>query len=349
MEMIFFISTNNGSDMRINKEVSTLLIKYDVKFFGIGSKKQNLLPEHSKLDLRLVSGNRRNIVTIAKYILLIYRDYIKCKSRPRIHLINETLVPLLYPLLLHSHSVLDLFDSYFLKKSQPGDKLYHLKKIIYGPFNRIIVTDDARAKLMPNFLDLNRLHIIGNYPKRIKGALADKMTRSDILVVMFFGWLGMNRGGEHIQYLLNDNRVRVVACGWFSDVDTERLVKTHDRIDYRGVMSQEEALKIAREEADYILCTYKPVNLNNIYASPNKIYDALHIETPLIMNAEILISEFVRVNELGWVMPKYNYELNSSIIDTLIARKGDYKFSENLKRKYSWENSEKSLLEIHEL
>ena len=346
--MIFFISTNNGSDMRINKEVSTLLSKYEVKFYGIGSKKQSLLPEHTKLELRFVSGDRRNIATILKFVMLIYRDYFNCKRRPRIHLINETLVPLLYPLLLHSQSVLDLFDSYFLKKSKPGDKWFWIKKIVYSPFNKIIVTDEARAKLMPSFLE-PKCVIIGNYPRRVLGALGDKLTYADGLVVMFFGWLGMSRGGEHIQNFLNDSRVRVIACGWFSDENTERLVISHDRIDYRGVMSQEEALKIARKEADYILCTYKPVNMNNIFASPNKIYDALHIETPLIINAEILISNFVRDNQVGWVMPQYDCKLDSRAIDFLISNKGGYKFSENLKSKYSWENCEKTLLKIHEL
>ena len=347
--MIYYISTNNGSDMRINKEITTLLNNHFVIFYGIGTIQESLLPDSVNLELRMVSGNRRNIFTIARLVMLIYRDYFGKKERPNIHLINETLVFLLYPILLRSHSVLDLFDSFFLKKNKPNKKWLLLKMLVYFPFRKIIVTDTARAGLMPGYLKAKNVVVLGNYPNQSNLATGSRETAADKLVIMFFGWLGKNRGGDHIKGFLKDSRVSVIACGWFSDEETEIMVRTHNRIDYRGVMSQREALDVARKEADYIMCTYKPISMNNIYASPNKIFDAIQIETPIIINAEAIVSKFVRDNGIGWVMRDYDLDINSEIIDSLIVTKSTYSFSDEMKFLYTWEKNEYVLKEAHEI
>ena len=335
--------------MRINKEITTMLNNHFVKFYGIGDIQESFLPKSEKLELRMVSGNRRSVFTIASLVMLIYRDFYGNNERPNIHLINETLVFLLYPILLRSHSVLDLFDSFFLKKNKPNEKWLLIKRLVYFPFSKIIVTDIARAGLMPAYLRAKKTIVLGNYPNKNNWASKRRVTAADKLVIMFFGWLGMNRGGDHIKGFLNDSRVSVIACGWFSDEETETMVRTHDRIDYRGVMSQKEALEMARNEADYIMCTYKPITVNNIYASPNKIFDAIQIETPIIINAEASVSKFVRDNGIGWVMKDYDLELNSDIIDSLIRTKCTYSYSDEMKSLYTWENNEYVLKEAHEI
>src|SRR5690606_42137033 len=69
-------------------------------------------------------------------------------------------------------------------------------------------------------------------------------------------------------------------------------------LQYYGILEQGKAIRLAAVRADYILCVYRPVNENNVYASPNKIFDAIQAGIPLIINREVNVAEWVFRNRL---------------------------------------------------
>lgn len=344
-KIILYISTNDGSDMRINKEIRTLSKSFQVIFMGVGSNVDKTFIKEFCHQTYLISGKRNHPVTIAKQILLFLK-LIFTQRIHSIHIINEQLMVFFWPFLFFKHTVLDIFDSIFLKLKVQPNQLLLFKRLVYLPINKIIVTDENRKNLMPTFTK-NRLTILPNFPYQYKKAI-EKVTSSDApLVLLFFGWLGMNRGGKTIKDILaSDNQVKVIMAGWFSDEETKQL-QQHPNIDYRGVLTQQEALTIAANETDYILCVYAPNNLNHINASPNKIYDAIQTHTPVIINKEVKVAQFVEDLHIGIVLDQYEYHNYPILLQQLKNKRGSFSFSKALAEKYTWENIEEGLIDLH--
>ena len=345
---ILFISSNDGSDMRINKEIKSLhAAGASVYFVGVESKPENCFARPFCREVYLVKGPRNTPGSLFRMLLTVLR-MLFTRRISSIHIINEQLMIFFYPLLFFRHTVLDLFDSLFLKYNHPGNALSFLKWLVYLPVNRIIVTDERRLSLMPDFAK-SRCRVLPNYPPLRTTTL--RRERTGPLCLLYNGWMGRNRGTEIIEGLLaTELPVKVIMAGWFSDEATRLMVQNNpESIEFRGVVPQETALSWAENEADYILCVYAPVNENNINASPNKIYDAIHTGTPLIVNREIGISVFTAENGLGIVLPAYGGHDFATLYHLLIEKRNSFSWDKNLSRTYSWENTEDILLHCHHL
>ena len=96
-----------------------------------------------------------------------------------------------------------------------------------------------------------------------------------------------------------------------------------------------QALVLAHEKADYILSVYAPLNENNINASPNKIYDAIQTETPVIINAEVKISDWVRTKRIGFILPKYEVNNYTAIVRGASESKKNFHLRTEVERNIS--------------
>lgn len=345
---ILFISSNDGSDMRINKEIKSLhAAGADVYFVGVISNPENCFVRAFCREVFLVDGPRNTPGSFFRLFFTVLKILLSRKI-DSVHVINEQLMIFFYPLLYLKHTVLDIFDSVFLKMNRPGNSLGWLKWLVYLPVNRILVTDERRLSLMPDFAE-PRCRVLPNYPQQRFNDT--RRERTGPLCLLYNGWMGKNRGTEIIEGLLSTGLpMKVIMAGWFSDEDTRLLVQQfQEEIDFRGVVPQETALDWAENEADYILCVYAPINENNINASPNKIYDAIHTGTPLIMNREVNASAFVSEHGLGMVLPSYSNHDFRGLYEELIRRRNTYSWETGLRQQFSWENAEKVLLQSHRL
>ncbi len=349
MSQLLYISNNNGSDTRIVKEIKSLSKYYDVIYVGIldiGEKYDKVFVKKYCNNVNMVRGKRNNIITYIKQyktiLSLLHRYNIKS-----LHIINEKMLIIYYCIALKYNTILDLFDSIFLINNVEKNKLKILKKIIYCPANKIIVTDDNRYDLMPDFVK-NKTIVLPNYPKK---AIFPKKEKKSILTILYFGWLAVNRGTEIIEGLIKTRKLlKIIMAGWFGDKYTKSLVnKYSDIIEYKGVLEQAEIQTIGAKYADYILCVYAPINKNNINASPNKIYDAIHMNTPIIINSEVKTSVYIKNNNIGYIINNY-YTINyNELYDELVNNKDKYCWDDNLKMKCSWENVENILINAHKI
>ncbi len=345
---ILFISSNDGSDMRINKEVKSLFhAGAEVYFLGVEGNPESCFIRPFCAETRLVKGPRNSPLSMLRLVLAAYQLVLSSRISS-IHIINEQLMVFFYPLLFFKHTVLDLFDSVFLKWNKPSNAFEWLKRLVYLPVNSILVTDERRLGLMPDFAR-PICRVLPNYP--LKRTSKVRQERSAELCILFNGWMGKNRGTEIVEGLLRSGLpVKIIMAGWFSDEHTRKLLEEFpDSIDFRGVVPQETALEWAENEADYILCVYAPINTNNINASPNKIYDAIHTGTPLIVNAEIGIARFVEEHKLGHILPAYQENDFRLLHATLLQKRNSFHWPEKLRVDFSWENTESVLLKSHGL
>ena len=342
---LLYLCANDGSDTRVAKEVMTLSKHHKVIYVGIGSdnSKTNYVLEFCDKSY-LIEGTHRSLFTIIRlqYLLIkVVRSY-KIKY---VYVVDEQFYLFFMPFLLGKYVVLDIFDSIFLKLNKEKNKLLAFKHLVYSRPKRLIVTDDARHELLPDFVK-NKVQIVPNVPcYYYYGEKPEKPNK--LLTICYFGTLTKERGSKLAkQLLLSSQQVEIIAAGWIMDSFTEELFK-HKRAKYLGVLSQFQVNKILWEKGDYLLSVYPVNNLNNLYASPNKIFDALQTKTPVIINNEVVVSDFVKSHNIGYVIN--NGTEIDKMVKALINKKKSFSFSAELIKKYQWENYDdifSSILEI---
>lgn len=340
--VVLYCSLNNGSDTRITKEVRTYSKNYDVYYLGIGRDDCNFI-NPSVVRKIVIRGNYRNPINLLRFCFVFL--FLRIKLKPSvIHIVDEQLWLILRIITWRRSKVrLDIFDSIFLKFNKPGNTLFRLKNFLYNGLDLVYVTDENRRNLLPDSIT-TEVRILPNVP--VKDGAFQKVDKSisNNLNIFYVGTLLKDRGSSYAKLLLQSENVNITCIGWVRDDFTEELLN-HDRVRYLGVLSQNEVNKIISLEADYIIGIYPTDNINNIYASPNKVYDAIHTATPLIINEGILVADFVSSLNIGLTVPDDYLLLNlDQHIRDLYRKRDSFEFSDELVNKYSWENYEEMLL-----
>jgi hypothetical protein len=220
-----------------------------------------------------------------------------------------------------------------------------LQRLIYGSASAILVTDEARLNLLPEW-SRSKAKVLPNYPLTDKDTSTVKADPTGSLKIFVSGSIGLDRG---LPFLLNlikqDPQLQVHVAGWLYDQAGKELCK-HPQVTYHGIIHQSAAAQIAKQ-CDYILCLYEPNITNNIYASPNKIYDGIQAGVPVIINQEVLVSAFVRAERMGYVIESYNPADVATILEELKAQRSQYAHISKLQGKYTWEVVEPVLIKAH--
>jgi hypothetical protein len=339
---LLYLSVNDGTDTRINKEIATLSRVFAIDFVGISADGNQPFFSDRVRRVEIIEGGRRSPGALFR----LWRRVFHLLRRNRydsIHVINEKLLVLLLPLLAGRRVVLDLFDSDFLKSTWPRRLVLAGQRLTYARAARIIVTDEDRAGLMPGFAQ-PKLTVLPNYPRRYTGPIEPRDPA--ILRVLYAGTLLARRGTEFVEKLLEAAPdARVVMAGWVRDERTRELTK-HPRVEWLGVINQEQAIRQATR-CDFILCHYEPTNLNNVYASPNKIYDAIQAGAAVIINPEARVSNFVREHGLGVVLESFAPPDMAAVAQSLREFKAGYRPDPALRERYLWESVEGRLWQAH--
>jgi hypothetical protein len=95
------------------------------------------------------------------------------------------------------------------------------------------------------------------------------------------------------------------------------------------------------------MCVYAPHHTNNIFASPNKVYDGILTKTPIIMNPEVVISQFVQDSQTGFILDAYEVNDFLQLAKELKERYTAFHIPDELAKRYSWESQEPYLLGAH--
>ncbi len=340
---LLYLCINDGSDTRINKEIKTLASRFEIVYLGIGRDETKAFAKPFCAEFLLIKGHHKSISTLIRYCLAFIKVYFTHRFSS-IHVINEQLLLIFFPFLLSRRKrlVADIFDSIFLRSGHP--LIRFIQSFVYQLPGRIIVTDNNRKSLVPASFHAKTV-VVENYPYAFQD-VQPKRAGEDELLILYSGSLGVTRGTSLLTELLKHSaKVKVWMIGWVYDEPT-RLLSQHPQVTFWGVKTQQETMRLA-SECDYILSMYEPINDNNLNASPNKIYDAVQSQTPVIINAEIKVAQFVAENRLGYVLKSYYSADIDFVLDELIARKKDFVFNNTLRYQYTWEAIEQKLINAH--
>ena len=121
------------------------------------------------------------------------------------------------------------------------------------------------------------------------------------------GWLNKTRGIQSIyNFALDNPEICFVIAGHFNQKEFEDKFLKLPNVDYHDFMSQEELFALIKD-CRGIFSLYDPsIEINRLAAS-NKLYDAMMLSIPAIVNRGILAENFVKHENIGYVI-NYSYD-----------------------------------------
>lgn len=121
------------------------------------------------------------------------------------------------------------------------------------------------------------------------------------------GWLNLNRGLESIYHFACDNpSYKFIVAGRFTDLLWKNKFVELANITYYDFIPQNELFSLIKN-CRGVFSLYDPSLEINRLAASNKLYDAMMLGIPVIVNQKILASEYVKKNHIGYVV-NYLYD-----------------------------------------
>ncbi|MGZ7160662.1 MAG: glycosyltransferase, partial [Methanobacterium sp.] len=105
--------------------------------------------------------------------------------------------------------------------------------------------------------------------------------------------------------------------------------------------------------ADLTIALYDPNIPNNKYASPNKLFEAMASEIPIIVNENTSMADIVKKENCGIIIPFKNEKALKSAISSLkedqkLRKKLGYNGRKAFENKYNWTIMEERLINIYD-
>ncbi|MGY0217554.1 glycosyltransferase [Endozoicomonadaceae bacterium StTr2] len=172
-------------------------------------------------------------------------------------------------------------------------------------------------------------------------------------ILVYQGMLNADRGLENlIQILtyLEDNIVIVlIGTGSFEQNlrDLATKLNVNDRVFFTGHIEHEKLLNYT-SSADLAIYLLNIIKLNTRFCLPNKIFEFIQAEIPIISTETRDVKKLIRKYSIGETVNPSNIEDTVDKIKKILTHSQEYK--NNLikaKKELSWENEEKKLIEFY--
>ncbi len=249
--------------------------------------------------------------------------------------------------------ICDLYDSLPLRVSGNLPRLLAraVASVALSRSDQIIVTDENRRALLASRY-LPRVTVLPNYP-RLSDAVHTGTFPSGPTRILVAGQLLPQRGlGQLLDACQELKGIELWCAGQAISPWVREVFLRSPLTRYFGLLPQPRVLALT-EECDAVFCFYEPLTPNDINASPNKLYDAMMVGRPVIINAETRVARFVAAHDLGYVVDYYDTDGLRSVLRSLPdARPNLPEFVRRAaalsQANYSWEAVESRLTAVLE-
>ena len=313
---ICYIYSEQPDYVRVEKVLKTLT-RIEADFFYIGCRRGS----HSKRlvpPIRSVTYNVANFAIphggwrSALYTLrfLCYAIYQVVIIRPDIVIaVNEEIALPFVAFFPRTTVICEAYDSLALRAPNTSKLLSSVLKMV----SRFVLSRcDALVEVSPERLEAHKrkpseVRVVPNsvskenYPadNRIREELQRTVSNRNYIFVSgsFSDEInGLEELIEAIERL--DGRLTIIAAGRPNGKWVSTVFVRHHLVEYVGVVTPAEALYITSKSKG-VFAYYKPISELYKYAAPNKIFDAMAVGVPIIMNNECLASQFAVDRRFG--------------------------------------------------
>ena len=186
-----------------------------------------------------------------------------------------------------------------------------------------------------------KIVVIYNSPRIIDKT--NKLIKDDKKIYLgYFGILQDDRLLLEISKEIIKEKDIVLYIGGFGKYEQyfDQLSKKYKNIIFYGTISYKEVLE-KEQNCDVLFATYNPLIKNHKYSAPNKVYEAMALNIPIIVCKDTGIDEMVKKDKIGKVI---HYDAKEFINEVKkIKDMPRFNISNVFIEKYSWEIMEKKL------
>lgn len=218
--------------------------------------------------------------------------------------------------------------------------------------NRIIVVDENRLQFIPEKLR-DKTEVIYNVPPDFK--LHSKASPNHFRVV-YTGFIHPSRYITEVATAVNRLKdTEMIIAGFGSENDTtifKNAISNFKTVSFAGKVTYEKALNI-EATANVIVALYDPEMPQNKIASSNKLFEAMMLGKPIIVNSGTSMDEKVEKHKCGIVIPVVSvknieqalFELkNNPNMGSQLGKNGRKAYEEH----FSWNENKKRLAKLYE-
>ena len=364
-----FVSVSNDlfSDMRVDKICNTLVsMKFEVTLVG------RKLPNSLELS-------QRNYQT--KRIKLIFKKgalfYAELNLRLFFYLLFKKQGVLL------SNDLDTLLANYWVSKLRGSELVYDsheyftevpelkegsfskntwlkIERFIFPKLKSVYTVCDSIAYTYKEKYGVD-VKVVRNIPRRKEKvnyvSRAELGLPSDKHILLLQGaGINLDRGAEEMveaMKYLPINYLFVIVGGGDVFEKLKEIIATNQlesKVLIKGKIPYQELVQYTHA-ADLGLSLDKNTNLNYEYSLPNKLFDYLHHETPVLASNLTEIRKIIEEHEVGWILKNHNPETIANQIQEIFEDMSNF---EKKKRntsaaaeKLTWENEELVLKQIY--
>lgn len=323
MKIILFRS-NNIFDSRVNKYhnyferagIDYTIVGWDR--IGNGWKKENY--DFFQYQAGEDVGGIKAIRNHFKWMLYVYRYLKKHKDVTTIHACDlNSAFPAAVFKTLHKKRVTLIFDACdwfsanFAKKKFLSFCFGLMERYTYKKANEFIICEPERIEQVQFKLRKPPL-VMPNIPEIDRTLITDVQNKyqfnNNNFTLAYLGGFSDNRFLLEILTLAETEPFNLLIAG-SGNIEVEKMCKElsgRDNVKYFGRVSMVDGLNM-ENAADIIYAMYCKTNPNNIYAAPNKFYEALLLGKPIITTKGTIVEKKVVENNIGWAVEEDIEEL----------------------------------------
>ena len=372
MKKVTSIVLNNfKNDSRVLKEnISLQKAGYDVKVVALHEeslkeydKVQNIQVHRVKLKSR--GWSKHKLVQLLKYFEFIYKVVKQYKNSSIIHCNDLNTLPIgviikkffnkdakiVYD--AHEYEINDV-----PKQSQRSIKIkYYVEKFFIKYADKVITVSNAIADEYVKLYNIEKPALVLNTPpyKEIKKKNIFRETfgiQENQTIFLYQGGLSHGRGIEILLETfktIDDENAVIVFMGYGS---LENMIKKTSK-EYKNIYLHQavspNVLLDYTSSADFGISTIEDSCLSYRYCLPNKLFEYLMAEIPVIVSNLYEMRRLVKINRIGIVAEENTPQgLKKAIKEAVKLDKEELKTNiQKVKTIYNWEEQEKILLDTY--
>jgi len=332
---IIYLTRDDGTQNRGVKICNSLVkLGYQVVYVG-----WDRTPEKKK-DLELDPQVRLRILlragVFAKNSLAGWGDYyrhvLRClyEEKPdAVHAVNEEKAVLVLPFkrILFRRLIMDVHDSVIANRYRSRVFEFAARSCRWignRAADCIIETGPELQVMLGRFA--SKSVIIENAPDDPGPEWADRVPSSGPIRLHLGGYLSRRRMGLDTLLqaldLMPAGSITVEASGWLVDDYAKEVFAKHPAVRYQWLPKGIDFLKGAAN-CDALLYLRSDAGESAYRAAvrPNRVFDALAVGRPIIVNPELAIARWVEKDKLGIVLPRFDAASLAAAFQSLPARR----------------------------
>jgi glycosyltransferase involved in cell wall biosynthesis len=231
-----------------------------------------------------------------------------------------------------------------------------IENFIFPKLNTIITVNQSIAELYSNrfgkHIDVVRNIPISFTPSKIKSRIELRLPENKKIILIQGTGINKDRGAEEacqMMEYLDDFVLLIIGSG---DVipDLKEIIK-RKHLEHKIIIINKLPFKELRQytmNADLGLAIDKNTNSNYYYSLPNKLFDYIHAEIPVLSTKLIEINKIIDQYNIGYYIENHNPEHMANVVRHIFADQETYtdkmKNCSIAKEKLCWEIEEEVLL-----